>query len=91
MYIINKNIYYRYESEIDDGIIYIYNYESKEIIKSNYITYLILQAIDENKDEDEIIKKLKKEYNDYTWTEIKNYFDTIIKYLLENNIIRVYV
>lgn len=71
--------------------LYIYNYESKEIIKSNYITYLILHAIDENKDEDEIIKKLKKEYNDYTETEIKRYFDTIIKYLLENNIIRVYV
>jgi histidyl-tRNA synthetase len=79
--IINHDIYYRYEREINNGTLYIYNMKTQKIVKSNYITYRILQLLEEDKNGKEVIDDICKEYENYTKEEVMSYVEQIVSYL----------
>lgn len=83
---INKNIYYRFEPQINGGTLYIYNYSNQSIIKSNYFAYAILKKIDENESYSEIVQHLKDTFKSYTEEELINFYKQVIKYFQNNSI-----
>lgn len=77
---VSKNIYYRFENDIEEGVLYIFNYSKQEIVKSNYFSYIILDLINNNKSKSEIVDFLKNIYEEYSENELKDFVDNIIEY-----------
>ncbi|MBM7836499.1 hypothetical protein [Clostridium sardiniense] len=85
--IINKNIFFRFEELIDNGTLYIYNYQTEEIIKSNELTYHILIFIEKNFKYADIIQNLNLIYEDVPIFELRTSVNQILDYLIETKII----
>lgn len=85
---IADNIYYRYEKNIDKGVVYIYNFETEILIKSQQLVYQVLNKIDEGViDEKEIVNSLKKFYKDYDELAILEAVRKSILFLEKNKVI----
>lgn len=57
---INPWIHYRFESQIEDGTLYIFNSETRQITKSNEVAYDILKLIDSGADYDKIVATISE-------------------------------
>ncbi|EGT5620491.1 hypothetical protein BUL45_15690, partial [Clostridium perfringens] len=79
--VVSKNIYYRFESEINNGTLYIFDIIKQKIIKSNYFSYLIISNIDKNKSYSEITAIISENFKDYSKNEIKGLLNQGIEYL----------
>ncbi|AQW28463.1 MULTISPECIES: hypothetical protein [Clostridium] len=79
--VVSKNIYYRFESEINNGTLYIFDIIKQKIIKSNYFSYLIISNIDKNKSYSEIIAIISEVFKDYSKNEIEGLLNQGIEYL----------
>lgn len=54
--VINSYIHYRFEPNIDNGTLYIYNSKNRKIVKSNYTAYKILKLIDDGNSYEELME-----------------------------------
>ena len=84
---ISNSVYYRFEPEIKGGTLYIYNRDTKKIIKSQKIVYEVLRNIDKCKSRQELLEVLQNIYSTYSYTEIESVVEKVITNLKELEII----
>lgn len=84
---ISNSVYYRFEPEINGGTLYIYNRETKKIIKSQKIVYEVLRNVEKCKSREELLDVLQNMYSTYSYTEIESVVEKIITNLKELEII----
>ena len=86
---IADNIYYRYEKNIDNGILYIYNFDTELLIKSKNFTYQILRLIESKEDYEmqTLIIDLQKMYPNIIEEELEQLITTTITFLYNRNVI----
>lgn len=85
-YYLKKNIFIRYEPEIEGGTLFIFNKETGEIHEANKIIYIILKCMESKSTMKELIKKLKKTY-DIDENAIEYQLERTIKNLLKMKLI----
>lgn len=86
---IKSDIYYRFEEEVGEGTVYIYDYSKEIVVKSNQLTYEVLVQIDEGKDIEGIKEVLLSKYDEYSKENVTRVFNKIIEFLLKSDIIRI--
>lgn len=58
-----NDIYIRYEPEIGDGTLFVFNKETGDIFEGDQYTYWVLSLIDGERDVSDIIRNLVSEHN----------------------------
>ncbi|XCP83851.1 hypothetical protein ABXS75_12310 [Roseburia hominis] len=84
---ISRNIYYRFEENIDNGTLYIYIYDEEVVIKSKEFTYRVLKGIDQGSSIEKIEESLELWYESYSKKQIKELIGQVIEFLESHNII----
>ena len=82
---LNKDILQRFEHNLNDGTIILYNVKTRKIWFGNYSSYDLIKLLDGKKNLDCIYSVFKKQYEGYTSEEIVNSVNTIFEELLEKN------
>lgn len=77
-----KKLFIRYEPGIDNGVVFIFNKENGKMLEGNYYTYLIVKAIQDGENLQELADSIS-ELTDTSVAEVKNNFKSIIRYLVE--------
>jgi hypothetical protein len=75
---IGKNIVYRYESKIKNGLTFIFNIDTGKIVVSSKMAYDLLKFI-ENNDELQDIQHFSKENYNITSSELNNFLEILIE------------
>lgn len=77
-----RRAFLRYEPDIEEGVAFLFNKENGEMLEGNYYAYLIAKTIQEEKNMDNLAKKIA-EINEVScedvWRDIKNVVDFLYK------------
>jgi len=58
----SRKFIYRFEPEIDGGTLFIYNFDKRNVLKSNIIGYKIIKSLEGDMRVNEIIKNITKDF-----------------------------
>lgn len=84
---LQKDILKRYEDNLQDGLMVLYNTKSEEMWLGNASSRDLIKIINSKRTIKEIFDILLHEYSDYESTEVINSFNIIIQELLAKNFI----
>lgn len=77
---LSKKVFIRFEPEMNEGTVYIFNRQTEKIYKSEKIVYDVLKNIDE-RELGEIVQRVNNEYPEYSQEKIKKVVFEIIEKL----------
>ena len=77
---LSKKVFIRFEPEMNEGTVYIFNRQTEKIYKSQKIVYDVLKNIDE-RELGEIVQRVNNEYPEYSQEKIKKVVFEIIEKL----------
>lgn len=84
-----NNILKRFEHNIDNGVLFLYNVETEEIWIGNESSNDIIKLIDGKKSLKEIYSSLMSIFKEYEYLEVKESFDAIVNDLINKNFLEV--
>lgn len=82
---LSPNILKRYEHNIGDGVIYLFDVLVKELWMGNNSANDLIQVIDGQNTLGNIYEALSSSYEDYSYDELKASFDSVIQELIDKN------
>lgn len=80
---LNKNVLKRFEQDIKDGTLFLFDLETEGVWVGNSSSNDLIKLLDGKRTLKEVYTGLQKEFEGYEYTELKNCFDSIIKDLLD--------
>ena len=83
---LSKNVFVRYEPEMNSGTVYVFNKKEEKVFKSQGIVYEVLKNIEGN-EVDQICKIIHRHYSDYTFVEIEKTVLEIIEDMKKRGVI----
>lgn len=86
---LNPNILKRFEHNVEDGVLFLYNVKTKLLWKGNESSNYMIKLIDGNRSLKEIYKELQNIFDGYSYEELKNSLDSLIENLITLDIIEL--
>lgn len=84
-----NDIFMRYEPDIDEGILFVFNKTNGEIFEGDYYTYAVLRLIDGKKDEECIVSEVLAEFELQDSEDTRDSVKNLLYSLVESNLIIV--
>ena len=81
-----KRLYIRFEPEINDGTVFIFNKENGEMLEGDYYCYIVVKCIQQKNDINSLVKDIA-EINNQSFQEVENNVLFILNYLSEKGFI----
>lgn len=85
---LNKNILRRFEHNINDGVLFLFDVETEKLWIGNSSTNDLVKLIDGEKTLKEIYSKLQSVFEDFSYNELKESFDEIIDELIDKEFLK---
>ena len=79
----------RFEQNIDDGLLFLYNVNTNETWTGNYSSFYLIKLINGQKKLNEIYNELVPFYEGYTYDEVKQSFDSLLSDLVNRNFLEM--
>jgi hypothetical protein len=86
---LSENILKRYEHNLQDGILFLYNVETQEIWTGNNSSNDLIKLLDKKSTLKEIYTALQPFFEDYGYDVIKDSFDFVIEELIQKNFLEI--
>jgi hypothetical protein len=80
---LNKNILKRYEHNIKDGVLFLFDVETEEIWTGNSSSNDVIALIDGKKNLKNIYAELQKIFIGYAYEELRESFDSLLQELID--------
>lgn len=82
------SVFYRFEPSIgSNGTLYLYNYSSGRIFKTNYAAYVVVKAIDERHRLEDILLEVINMYPDHTSDQIEHFLRDLLRQLSDAGVV----
>lgn len=82
---LTKNILKRYEHNVRDGVLFLFNIETEALWTGNSSSNDLVKLIDGNRTLKDIYLALKQSFEGYEYEELRENFDEVINDLLNKN------
>lgn len=79
---------YRYEPDIEGGTLFIYNFKTQKVLRSNIIGFKIIEFIRDKKEMQKIIKDIKREFPDVEKVRIEKDVANFLQQLEKERLIK---
>lgn len=86
---LNKNVLKRYEHNLNDGTVFLFDMETENVWMGNGAADCLLRLIDGNTTLGNIYKTLFPLFEDFSEEELKKSFDSIVKSLIDKKFLMV--
>jgi len=80
----NNGIIIRYEPQIENGVLYIFDLNNEKVYKGNYNGYILLKAIQSDQ-----LEEYKQRINAISDKELVKKMDVFVKFLTEKEVLVV--
>lgn len=84
---LNKNVLKRFEHNVQDGVLFLFDAKTEEIWLGNSSSNDLIRLLDGKRTLKEVYTQLQKDFEGYGYDELKNSFDSIIKDLLDKKFV----
>lgn len=81
---IKNNILYRYESKMDNGVLFIFDIEKYKVYKGSILEYYLLSLVHQGLNQDDIIDKFS---SDLRINADKDQISSLFDFMLKNEIV----
>lgn len=82
---IDRNVLKRYENNINEGTLFLFNLKTDEVWLGNSSSNDLINLFDGETSLKDVYNEIQKDFSDYTFEELKKYFDDLIEDLLKRN------